>query len=54
MMGTAIILESLQIIICHKSNFNLESFFLLFILHLFNIFVYLYIVVNLFNKLHFR
>ncbi len=39
--------ESFWIIICHKSNFNLKSFFLLFILHLFNVFKKNYFVVFL-------
>jgi hypothetical protein len=43
----ATILESFQIIFHHRLNFILESFFLLFVLHLFNVFVYLYLVVFL-------
>jgi hypothetical protein len=63
------ILESFQIIICHRSNFNSESccfllllsilhpfnvvclfVFCLFFSHFFNVFVYLYLVVNLSNE----
>jgi len=40
--------ESFRIIICHRSNSNSESFFfLLSILHPFNVFIYLYFVVFL-------
>jgi hypothetical protein len=53
--------KSFQIIIHHRLNSILESFFpllfvciLLFILHPFNVFVYLYIVVNFSNELDFH
>ncbi len=51
---TVTVLESFPIIIHHRSNIDFRNPFSLSVLNLFNVFVYLYLVVNLFNKLDFR
>ncbi len=62
MITTTTIPKSFQIIICHRSNVISKSFFsflfpiciLLFVLHPFNVFVYLYRVVNFSSELDFH